>query len=173
MRFPSDLMDPSWFPPPARPLGIHRQILPAFSFVCVSSLLLPPGAARRAITLPPLLYLLSQVRKCSAGTDVEDYVLAVNVTGLLYKYVDFILLCDTETQLYRVKEAENKDGPRLNEDPANMGLWQKCKWSVDLWTTLRGVGWNWRVKNVDALRDNVTRQWVPRHPALPIKSVHN
>ncbi|KAF4310816.1 hypothetical protein GTA08_BOTSDO13750 [Botryosphaeria dothidea] len=32
--------------------------------------------------------------------------------------------------------------------PVQLGLLQKLKWSMDLWCSWRGIGWNWEIQNI-------------------------
>ena len=144
-------MDPSWFPSADRPKRISDTILVPFMLICISSLLLPRGAVRLVLTLPPILFLMSQARRTTSGNNVEDYIFAVNASGLLYKYITFVVFRKPETDMWRVQmEGENKGKPE-EEVAQEMDLWSKFKWSLHFWTTLRGVGWNWQVRNVDTL----------------------
>jgi len=48
----------------------------------------------------------------------------------------------------RVIMSGEKNGMREPEDARVMDL-SKLKWSAHLCFSMRGIGWNWRVKNVD------------------------
>lgn len=144
-------MDPALFPSPDRPILTSDFLLIPFISICVTSLLLPSGTTRVSLTLPPILYILFRLRNTTSGNNVEDYLLAVNACGLFYKYVSFVLLRTPETDIYRVIVSGDKKGEREPEDPAMMDMWTKLKWNLHFWTSLRGAGWNWQVKNVDEL----------------------
>ena len=80
---------------------------------------------------------------------------AVNVCLALLKYVDFSVLRIPEQELYRI----HPDGTtETTKEIEEMTLWQKFKWNLDLYTTTRGIGWNWCVKNVDPVPENVSRR---------------
>ena len=101
------------------------------------------------LTLPPLLYLVFQVRRTTSGLNVEDYTLAATISQFSYRYVTSVLFATPEKDMHRVVVAGEKNGTREPEDPQSMGLWSKLKWSMHFWFSMRGIGWNWRVKNVD------------------------
>ena len=65
------------------------------------------------------------------------------------RYVTSILFATPEKDMHRVVVAGEKKGTGEPEDPQSMRLWSKLKWSMHFWFSMRGVGWNWRVKNVD------------------------
>jgi hypothetical protein len=62
--------------------------------------------------------------------------------------------------LVKVKEGEHpsvpvmvtKDTVTLPDEPtgpsANGSLLERLQWSVSLWCSTRGIGWNWKVSNV-------------------------
>jgi hypothetical protein len=142
-------MGPRWFPQANRPLRASGAVLVPFILVCIISLLLPPGRKRVVLTLPPLLYLVFQVRRTTSGLNVEDYTLAATISQFSYRYVTSVLFATPEKDMHRVVVAGEKNGTREPEDPQSMGLWSKLKWSMHFWFSMRGIGWNWRVKNVD------------------------
>jgi hypothetical protein len=141
-------MDPKWFPPSNRPVRAGELVLVPFMLVCIASLLLPSGRARVLLTLPPLLYLLTQVRSTTSGINAADYMLAINISQLFHRYVTSVLFTTPETHMQRVVIRGEKKGMRKPEDAETMDLWSKLKWSLDFWFNMRGVGWNWQVKNV-------------------------
>lgn len=142
-------MDPKWYPLATRPLRLNEFVFAPFVLICTSSLLLPSGRTRVALTLPPLLYLLTQVRRTTSGINAADYLFAINIAQMSYRYVRHVLLTTPEDRIHRVIMAGEKKGMREAEDPRTMDLWLKVKWSTHFWFSLRGVGWNWQVKNVD------------------------
>ena len=142
-------MDPKWFPLPNRPVRASGAILVPFMAICNSSLLLPPGRLRVLLTLPPLAYLLWQVPRSTSGINPEDYLLAISLSQLAYRYVTSVLFATPECDSHRVVVSGEKKGTREPEDALSMGLWAKLKWTMHFWFSMRGIGWNWRVKNVD------------------------
>jgi hypothetical protein len=142
-------MDPIWFPLANRPVRAGGFILVPFMLICTTSYLLPPGRPRVLFTLPPLLYLLLQVRRTTSGTHAEDYMLAVNIFQFFYRYLASVLFSTAEDDMYRVVMSGEKKGMREPEDARTMDLWPKLKWSAHFCFSMRGIGWNWRVKNVD------------------------
>lgn len=142
-------MDPKWYPQANRPVRSSGAVLVPFVLICSTSLLVPPGRPRALLTLPPLLYLLLQVRRTTSGINAEDYMLAVNISQFSCRYVTSVLFATPENDMHRVVLTGENKGMREPENALTMDWWSKLKWSMQLWSTLRGVGWNWRVKNVD------------------------
>jgi hypothetical protein len=142
-------MDPKWFPPSTRPVKPSEFVLVPFALMCTSSFLLPSGRTRALLTLPPLLYLLVQARRTTSGINAGDYIFAINIAGFAYRYAAYVLLTTPEDHIHRVILSGEKKGMKEPEDPRAMDLWSKLKWSTHFWFSMRGIGWNWRVKNVD------------------------
>ena len=148
-------MDPKWFPPANRPVRASGFVLVPFFLTCNASLLLPPGRLRTVLTLPPLLYLLFQVRRTTSGVIAEDYMLAINVAHLFYRHVTFVLFATPKWDMYRVVVSGEKKGMRELEDPQSMGLWAKLERSMHFWCSLRGIGWNWGIEKIDAVPEKL------------------
>jgi len=129
------------------------------SAINITSLLLPPGPVRIGMAMPALLYCLYSTRSHTSGKPAEDYIMAVNVSMTLLKFIDFVVLRTPEKCVYHVKDGRPVEASR---NPENMNLWQKLKWSLSLFTTYRGLGWienwNWKVRNVDEVPED-TPKW--------------
>ncbi len=151
-------MDPKWFPPPDRPFQPGSRGILGAGTICITTLLLPQGPFRKIIAVPPILWLLYNLRQHTTGKGEEDYLTAVNISMTLARFVDVCALRDAEKELWRV----NPDGSAREtaDDIQKMTLWQKFRWNLDLFMTMRGVGWNWRVKNVDEVPMNISRRWI-------------
>jgi hypothetical protein len=152
-------MDPDWFAPEGRPFRGANQSVLTFAGICFASLLIPPGKVRIALTMPALLYVATRFRQYSSGQGAQDYMAAVNLALFGAKWIDFVLLGVPERDIYRV-DMSQEGNPPVKEDAGRMILWQKCRWSGSLWTNLRGVGWNWQVKNVDNVPLTITTRYV-------------
>lgn len=148
-------MDPKWFPSPDRPFQAGERSVGGANLVGVATLLLPQGQFRNVIALPPILYIAYNLRQHTTGRADQDYLNAVNVCIALLKYVDFSILRIPEQELHRVRPDGSVETTKEVEE---MTIWQKFKWNLDLYTTARGIGWNWRVKNVDLVPENVSRR---------------
>lgn len=119
------------------------------------TLLLPQGHFRNAIAIPVLLWIPYNLRRYTTGKPVEDYLSAVQVSVALIRYLDFCTFKIPEQSLRRVGADGSTETP---QEIQNMTLWQKLRWNFDLFTTLRGIGWNWRVKNVDDVPKDISRR---------------
>lgn len=148
-------MDPKWFPPPDRPLQLGERFTAGANLVGIATLLLPQGRFRNVIALPPILYIAYSLRQHTTGRADQDYLNAVNVCLALLKFVDFSILRIPEQTLHRVRSDGTIETVKEIED---MTIWQKLKWNLDLFTTARGIGWNWSVKNTEHVPDDVSRR---------------
>jgi hypothetical protein len=148
-------MDPKWFPLANRPVMASEFILTPFILICNTSLLLPSGRTRVLLTLPPLLYLLVQVRRTTSGINARDYMLAINISQFFYRYLTSVVFTTPENHMHRVILTGEKKGMRRPEDARTMDLWSKLKWSIGFWFSMRGFGWNWQVKNVDEVPEKL------------------
>lgn len=125
------------------------------SLVGMGALLLPQGPFRKAIAIPPLIAIAYNIRRHSTGQPAEDYLSAVNVCMTMCKFVDFCVLDDPEQSCLRVWP----DGTtETTQEIQSMSMWQKLRWNFDLFATMRGIGWNWKVKNVDEVPKDISRR---------------
>lgn len=149
-------MDPTYFPPAHRPYAPDSQMLLCANLIVASALLLPPGRYHRnLIALPGLLFTAYALRRHSSGKVEVDYLDAVNSSTLFLKWLDFAVLRVPERSAARVRD----DGSVETADEVEkLTVWGKLKWVLSLLGTVRGVGWNWKVKNVDDVPKNVSRR---------------
>lgn len=94
-------------------------------------------------------------------------MLGVNAAVLLLKWIDWVVLRRAEEAVWEVEERGPGPGPkgveygnaRLKEEVSGHSggaargrgpetLWGRFCWGFRLFATNRGVGWNWKVKNV-------------------------
>lgn len=154
-------MNPTWFAPPNRPLRPVDSSVAAANGVAILTLLLPQGTARSIAGAPPLLWTAYNLRRYSTGKVEEDYLNAINVFTCLMRYVDFCVVNVPERDFRRVRP----DGSTEPESHVrNMTIWQKVCWSLELFMTMRGVGWNWKVKNVQVVSMQLSRRYVQITP---------
>lgn len=148
-------MDSKWFAPPGRPLQGGERLTAGANLVGIATLLLPQGQFRNVIALPPIFYIAYNLRQHTAGRADQDYLNAINVCLAVLKLVDFSILRNPEQTLHRVRLDGTVETTREVE---NMTLWQKFRWNLDLFSTPRGIGWNWRVKGFENVPENVSRR---------------
>ncbi|KIX08170.1 uncharacterized protein Z518_02826 [Rhinocladiella mackenziei CBS 650.93] len=147
-------MDPKWFPPPNRALQSGGGSILAAHGIGTAALLLPQGRFRHVIVVPPLVWIAYNLRQHTTGKTSEDYLTAVHVCMGCLKWIDFSVLRVPEQSLRRVRA----DGSvETAEEIQNMTVWSKLRWLLDLQSTMRGIGWNWRVKNVDDVPPDISR----------------
>ena len=150
-------MDSKWFPPQNRPCQPVGPTIGATYGLCFVSLLLPRGVLRRALAIPPVLCLLYNLQRHTAGVWEQDYLAAIQVTIFLVKVTDLCIVHDAERDFRRLN-IEGDDAEAITR----MSVWQKFWWKFDLWTSLRGIGWNWEVKNVPENKETSGRyDWRP------------
>jgi hypothetical protein len=153
--FRQDSMDPKWFPPPNRPILPSGRSTLGATAIGIATLLLPQGQFRNVIAVPSILWIAYNLRQHSTGKTEEDYMTAINVCMTLIKIADFAILGIPEQSVRRIRS----DGSvETAEEIKNMTVSQKLRWNLDLFLTMRGIGWNWRVKNVDAVPADVSRR---------------
>ncbi|EXJ86025.1 hypothetical protein A1O1_06394 [Capronia coronata CBS 617.96] len=147
-------MDPSWFPPTDRPIRLGGRYVLAANAIPIATLLLPHGYLRHSLAIPALLWIPYSLRQYTTGQTEEDYLTAINVCMALGKYIDFCILRTSEHACRRVAP----DGSlETLQEITTLTLWQKLRWNFDLFTTMRGIGWNWRVKNVEEVARDIPR----------------
>ena len=150
-------MDPKWFPGAERPFQAGGPGIIAAGIINTTTMLLPPGQFRQFLAVPSLLGILYYQRHHTTGRTEQDYLTAINISLLLARLVDACVLHDAEHDFHRV-DASGK-ARETAEEIEKMTLWQKLRWNLDLFTTMRGIGWNWRVKNVDEVRADISRRF--------------
>lgn len=129
-------MFPSLFPVPDRPFASRPYLIPSIFLACLFGSLLP--AKIRTATVPLLsLYLLFQIPKHTYGKPHEDYLWPIQAILVISHWIDFFIIHSPE------EFARAKDGGQRPKT-----LWKRFTWVCDLNLTLRGIGWNWKVKNV-------------------------
>lgn len=138
-----------------RPFRPGELIWVSSTLGCIMSLLLPPGTVRHTLGAFVLLYIQKEYPKSATGQAGRDYLIAINVTLTAFKFVDFVCLRTPEDAAHRVNELGEpiEDGNSLR----NASYSERLKWAANLFSTLRGVGWNWRVKNILDVPPGTTR----------------
>ncbi|RDW68472.1 hypothetical protein BP5796_09129 [Coleophoma crateriformis] len=127
------------------------------SYAPLKPFAIPVAYARRRVAsgfrvlacTPLILYFLSQAMQMTTGDDALDYLTGAGCFVILLKWIDFMILHTPEKDFRRVGRAEGSfvGGEGVEERVPETFL-EKLLWSCDLWTTLRGIGWNWQVPNV-------------------------
>jgi len=118
--------------------------------------LLPPGKIRSIAVTSVLGYLAAEVMANPTGKLEQDALLPIQSIIVLSQWVSFYLLHNPEKEYRRVGHSKNnnsKHGEREiieknDEVKLSETWWDKLKWVASLKMTLRGVGWNWEVKNI-------------------------
>ena len=146
----------SYFAAKGRPLRRSEWTWVGFTSACVLTLALPPGLARHIIGLLLLLFIHKEYPKFTTGQAVSDYMIAINIFVTILKFVDFVYLQIPEDEAHRVNASgqSTEDGNSIR----NSSYWMRLGWAASLFSTLRGIGWNWRVQNVGNTPPN-TKRW--------------
>lgn len=124
-------------------------LLPAYAGVFTGSLLLPTKFLRVAIGGPIALILLNKVSQHSINGFLFEYLLMIPLTGLLWQWMDFVIVNDPEEAFYKTDASQTQDEAKRTGSMPKDAV-GKLMWGTALFTTVRGIGWNWKVKNVPA-----------------------
>ena len=135
----------------------ERKVAPGWWFpgylgICMLSCLPPPGMklVRIGVFGPILLLWLLYTPNYTVGDSGGDFAAGVFMAAVSVKWVDFVVCRVPEKEFWRVPEGQGPDKASLRAVPPtpNGSLWEKVRWSISLWCTDRGIGWNWKVKNL-------------------------
>lgn len=144
------------------PMG-ERKVAPGWWFpgylgICILSCLPPPRMKLVRIGLfgPVLLTWLLYTPNYTVGDSGGDFAAGVFMAAVSVKWVDFVVCRVPEKEFWRVPEGTDNPSPKSGSSSAlarvpptpNGSLWEKVRWSISLWCTDRGIGWNWKVKNL-------------------------
>ena len=133
-------------PIPDRPVQPLQWYFPlCFATVVVASAL-RNRKARLLITIP-ILALFTRFHSSYAGVPKVDYPLSLWLMWIFVRYIDISLLGpdDKMWRLEKLKKlSSNTKTKRAHLRDGNFAI--RLKRSLSLWTTLRGIGWNWEIK---------------------------
>lgn len=138
----------SFVPDRARPLASRPYLIPSIYLICIFGSLLPQGRARSILVMAALIYLIAQIPKCTSGERASDLFLPIQGTLVLVCWLDFFVL-HSPNDFYRLKDKEKPPQTALG----------RLGWHADLCTAMRGIGWNWKVKNVPEPANPKTTKW--------------
>lgn len=141
-------MFPSFVPDKARPLAARPHLIPSIFIVCLAGTVLPAGPLSTLSIGSIALYLAAQIPKATPGTSPQDYMLPIQALIMILQWADFCVLHSPD-EFYRDKDKEK----------VPQGWREKLSWAWDLNTTYRGLGWNWKVKNVPEAPLPSTKKW--------------
>ncbi|KAE9371052.1 hypothetical protein N431DRAFT_425742 [Stipitochalara longipes BDJ] len=141
-------MFPSFVPDKARPLASRPHLIPSIYAVCLAGTALPPSFVNIVFVTTAALYLSAQIPAATSGKVPSDYMLPIQALISISQWVDFCVIHSPD-EFYRVKDKEKV--------PQTWS--EKLSWSWGLNTTYRGIGWNWKVKNVPEATPLSTSKW--------------
>ncbi|PMD36334.1 hypothetical protein L207DRAFT_516028 [Hyaloscypha variabilis F] len=141
-------MFPSFVPDKARPLARRYHLIPSIFAVCLAGTVLPPNLFNILSVTTSALYLSVQIPAATSGTIPEDYMLPIQALLFITQWVDFCVV-HSPAEFSRDKDKEKVPKTWL----------EKLRWSWSLNTTFRGIGWNWKVKNVPEAAPLSTTRW--------------
>jgi len=141
-------MFPSFVPDKARPLATRPHLIPSIFLVCLVGTVLPPSLVNTLSVSAITLYLSAQIPKATSGKFAQDYMLPIQALLLITQWVDFCVLHLPD------EFSRDEDKERIPKT-----WWEKLSWSWSLNTTYRGIGWNWKVKNVPEAALPSTKKW--------------
>jgi len=141
-------MFPSFVPEKARPLASRHHLIPSIFAVCLAGTVLPPNLFNILSVTTSALYLSAQIPAATSGTIPQDYMLPIQALVFITQWADFCVIHSPD-EFSRDKDKEKVPKTWL----------EKLRWSWSLNTTLRGIGWNWRVKNIPEAAPLSTTKW--------------
>lgn len=138
-----------------RPLRPGEPLWIGFTSACVLCLLLPAGITRNIVGCLILWYSQKDYPMSTTGHAGRDYLIAINITLAALKFADFVYLRVPEDTAHRV----NASGVSIENGRSirDSSYRKRLQWAASLFSTLRGVGWNWKVKNVEDVPPGTTR----------------
>jgi hypothetical protein len=75
-----------------------------------------------------------------------------------------------EREVWRLKDVKGKEvGGGDGEGNGEMGGRKGLCWQFDLMTSLRGIGWNWKVKNIPEAAP--ATKWYSSPPHIPLSGL--
>lgn len=122
-------------------------LVPTIFFVSFYGSLLPPSRNRCIYVTVMVLLIASLVVKYPTGDPLQDELVPIQVLLLSVQWIDLYVLHTPEQEYWRVSAPESEVGGRTRSD-IGLGWAAKVQWVWSLKSTLRGVGWNWKVKGV-------------------------
>ncbi|KAI1087688.1 hypothetical protein F5B19DRAFT_60572 [Rostrohypoxylon terebratum] len=136
----------SAYPPLAERLPLPPQQLPAAHAVVLLGYVLGPGPFLTFSVTCVLLPLAFLRPFYTSGDVVTEYTMSSMFLVLWIKYLDHGLKGEGGPR-YRGKVGGPGEGGGVGARDAKTWM-EKGKWALRLMTTMRGIGWDWRVKNV-------------------------
>ena len=129
---------------------------PLYLGVCVATLMIPPryNVLRIGLGGAAVFSILAYTPNYDMGDVLGNFATGVFMLGFTVKWMHFMLMQLPERDFWRVpedvddKNAMNKGNARGGPRP-DRGWWEKLRWATSLWATDRGIGWNWKVKNIE------------------------
>ena len=138
----------SFIPSKARPLAPRPHLIPSIFVVCLAGTVLPPSLLNNLSIGTIALYLSAQIPKATSGNIAQDFMLPIQTILCVAQWVDFCVLHSPD------EFSRDKDEKKVPK------TWrEKLSWAWGLNTTYRGIGWNWKVKNVPEAAPLSTTKW--------------
>jgi hypothetical protein len=142
------MMFPSFVPDKARPLAARHYLIPSIYAVCLAGTILPPSLLNTLSVSSITLYLSAQIPKATSGRVAHDYMLPIQALIFVTHWVDFCVI-----------HSPNEFSRDKDKDKVPKTWWEKLSWALGLTTTYRGIGWNWKVKNVPEAAPASVTKW--------------
>jgi hypothetical protein len=149
-------------PVPDRPIQPLKWYFPLCFSTVVFASALRSGKARLLCTIP-IAALFSRFHSCYSGIPKEDYQLSLWLMWIFLRYIDISVL-GPDDKMWKTRTQQmaptSKDG---SKEKANERVFlrsgsftSRLKRSFSLWTTLRGLGWNWEIEHMKKHRGSRT-----------------
>lgn len=137
------------------PSWVVQLFLPAFLCVGILSLLPRPGPTRVMIGLTAFstMWWYAASRWAGDGSFMMGPMFAFPIT---LRWAFMVLRGTPELDCVQLQTTQAG-----KKTPVQLGLLQKLKWSMDLWCSWRGIGWNWEIQNIrKPANSSPSRLWV-------------
>lgn len=144
-----------FIPNKARPLQARPYLIPSIYLTCIAASSLPPGKIRGLLGVGALAFWLIQIPKYTQGSTAEDNLLPIQAGLLLLHWIDFFVL-HSPNEFFRLTDSRKG---------LHQTFWEKLSWNFNLCTSMRGVGWNWQVKNIPAVETQHPKWLVSLKPS--------
>jgi hypothetical protein len=132
-------------------------LIPTYAGVITASVFIPTKFLRVGLVLPVAVGLLSMVPKYSWPDFALQYLTMIPVLGLMMQWLDFVVVNGPEKDFYRKAEGQTDEDAKV-QGSMPTSFFSKLLWSTSLFTTTRGIGWNWRVKNAPAPQTHLSKK---------------
>lgn len=137
------------FPPLSERSPQPFYLQPLLSLISVVALSLSPKHNYRLLFLLALTVpIYAALPFYTTGDVTRDYLIGCAFGIQIFLVADFFLLSKPEAEFWRVDECGKAVNGKRGWEGNGWSL-EKFWWSAGIWSTARGIGWSWEVKNTN------------------------